>query len=145
MADTVQSYVLANGFRNFAGLFTSFSDATGEAGVIKIDPTIAAAAPQANLGVTTFGQVIYPGTGFKIKRIAAQTQGMTLRIQWVATVSQDLMVTSDDWDVMDWTRYGGLKAPAVAGVTGQISFTTVGAMAGASYSVEIQCLKSVSA
>lgn len=89
--------------------------------------------------------MLYPGTGLKIKRIVGQTQGMTLRIQWVATVSLDICVLSDEWDPMDWTRYGGLKAPAVAGITGQISFTTIGAMNGSSYTVEIQCIKGVSA
>lgn len=141
MVDAVQSYVFANGFRNFAGLYTNTSDATGEAGVIKIDPTAGFVAPAVSLGVSTMGQILYPGTSLKVKRIAAQTQGLTLRIQWVATISQDMMVISDEWDSMDWGKYGGLKAPAVAGVTGQISFTTIGAMVGSSYTVEIHCIK----
>jgi hypothetical protein len=68
---------------------------------------------------------------------------MTLQIRWDANTDQDLLVVSDDWGEMDFAKFGGMKAPAVAGVTGKVLFTTAGQMANSSYSVTIHCIKGI--
>jgi hypothetical protein len=138
MANTLNSYVLANGFRNYAAVYTNSSDGTVETNVVKLDPTSA-----GDMGITIGGTLYYPGIYLKIKRIVYQLQGMTLHIKWDATTPQDLAVLSDEWGEFDWSKFGGMKAPAVAGVTGKILFTTTDNLPVSSYSVEIHCIKGI--
>lgn len=137
MADSVNSYILANGFRNYSAQFTNLSDGTGETAVAKLDPTSA-----GDMGITMAGALYYPTVYLKIKRIEWTVQGMTLRILWDATTDVDLLDCSDAMGVADWSKFGGMKAPAVAGVTGKVLFTTANQLVGSSYSVTVHAIKS---
>lgn len=139
MVDTVTSQLLFNGPRHWAYRFTNVSDATGEAGVTKIDATSGGA-----LGVVVpGGQTQYPGVHLKITKIRYSVLGMSLRVQFHATANADALILSGS-DLKDFTDTGGIQNPgtaALAGSTGSIDFTTVGAASGSTYSVEIEGTK----
>lgn len=142
MADRVSSQVLENGFRNYCAKFTNLSDGTGEAGVAKLDPTSA-----GDMGVNIAGNTLYPGTHLKIMRLEYNVSGMTLQIQWDASAARDLWLLQG-FGHHDFCRQGGLYVPQsagapVAGATGKVLFTTLGAGAGSSYTVTIWARKDV--
>jgi hypothetical protein len=131
MADAVTSQTILDGERLFIGKFTNISDNTGESGVVKIDVS-ALRANAAGLACN----------GVKINKIWAQTQGMGVDILWDATV--DLIcetIPANQFYLMDYSSFGGLPNNAGAGVTGDVLFTTVGAAAGARYTIVIEAIK----
>ena len=122
MADTVTTQVLNDGERNAVLLFTNVSDGTGESAVKKVN--LASLNPQ-------------PGR-VKINRIRYATYGMGVRIYWEAAVNQLAYTLPENHsDDVDFGPDGGLIPPNVAGLTGNILFTTQGHTSGDSYSVEL--------
>lgn len=122
--------------------FTNLSDGTGESAVTKIDPTSSGA-----LGVTIQGNTLYPGVHLKVMEIRYTVSGMTLQIDWDAT-SDVTMWLLQGFGELDFSKTGGLAVPQsggapVAGATGKILFTTLGAGAGSSYTVEMLCKKDI--
>lgn len=140
MADLVTSQLLFNGPRHAVFRFTNVSDGTGEVNVTKVDAT--SAGP---LGVIVQGQTFYPGPHLKIVGIDYDIKSMGLRIQWHATTNQDIEVLGG-FGIKKYKDIGGLQNPgvaALAGATGSIDFTTVGASLNASYSVILRLTKGV--
>lgn len=132
MADTVQTRILANGPKNLVLELTNFSDGTGESGVTKVDAT---SATYAYKGVT-------PGVYLKVVHIDAIIRSGGVRLLWDATADEDLAILNGEHHI-SWKRHGGLKVPAIAGVTGSILLTTVGFMLNSGYNITIHCTKNV--
>lgn len=132
MADTVTSQTMVNGPRNLIMKFTNESDATGESAVVKVDGT---STSLGNNGVA-------PGIHLKVARISFAVAGGQLRVLWKATANTDMVILSGT-GTFDYTYFGGLPNPNNAGANGQILFTTVGFVAGSSYTVEIEMIKGV--
>lgn len=131
MADAVASQTILDGERLFIGKFTNISDGTGETGVVKID--VSALSPNAAGNACN---------GVKINKIWAQTQGMSLDILWDATT--DILcetIPANQFYLMDYSSLGGLSNNAGTGVTGDVSFTTVGAAAADRYTITLECIK----
>lgn len=132
MADTVTSQTLLDGERLIIMKFTNQSDGTGEAAVNKIVP--------ANLAVNAQGKAC---TDLKLNRIWAATTGMAVNLLWDATadvlawtIPQDRIYRMEFGDYL-----GGIPNNSGAGKTGNLAFSTVGASAGDSYSIIVECIK----
>lgn len=142
MADTVTSNFLVNGPRYAVLKLTSVSDGTGEAGVVKVDATATGL-----LGWNVKGQMVYPGVHLALSEIKFSVGGMGVRLQWQASANQDLLIfqASDHW-VLGGERLGfaGLSPPSgLAGATGSILLTTIGAAANSSYSLILTLIKNL--
>ena len=104
---------------------------------MKLDPTAT-----GDMGVTIGGTVYYPGTHLKLLRFNYTVTGMTLEMLWGATSNVDAWLLSG-FGKEEFRMHGGLPVPNVAGATGQLLFTTKGAAAGSSYTVEFLCRKGI--
>lgn len=131
MADAVTSQILVDGTQRAVFKFTNVSDGTGEAGVVKIDVS----------ALTGFqGE---PCTGVSIQRVDVITAGMGLNMLWDATADVLAMTFGEaDFVSLDFSRFGGITNNAGAGKTGDLLFTTIGAVSGDRYMVVIEVLKS---
>jgi hypothetical protein len=143
MADVVTTQILENGPRFIVVKFTNLSDGTGETDVVKIDATLT-----GPYGVTVQGQQFFPGVHLKLVDLKYSVFSMGLRIQWVGSPNnEDMLVlqATDHWQMLDERGgFGGLTVPAgLAGVTGSIAFTTVGAGSGSGYTIIMKLVKGV--
>jgi hypothetical protein len=143
MADAVTSQLLENGRRNWAYLFTSVSDGTGESGVVKVDGS--AAGP---LGIFLYGQNFYPLSNIKITEVRFNVKGMDLQIIWDATTPQNALVLgSDTAHTISFEDIGGIAAASggtvITGATGKIKFTTMGAMVNSGYTIFMRGTKGI--
>lgn len=147
MADAVSTSVLENGPVWFRAKFTNLSDATGETGVTKLDPT-SAATGMNNMGVVIQGQTLYPGTHLKIMEIRYTVTNMTVEMYWDATTPQDLWLLNG-FDHLNFRKSGGIHVPlqasgaVITGATGIVKFTTKGAASGSSYTIDMLCKKDI--
>lgn len=133
MADTVTTRIVANGARNLIVRYTNFSDATGESGVVKFDAT----------SVANGYQGVAPGINVKVQWITWSVTGSAaVRIRWQATADEDAFIASYN-NTIDFTPFGGLKPPPIAGITGSLKFTTSGFAAGSAYDILICYVKGV--
>jgi hypothetical protein len=131
MADTVSSQTILDGERLFIGKFTNISDGTGETAVVKIDVS--------TLNPNAFGLAC---NGVKINKIWATTHGMEVRILFDATADTFAwMIPQNTNYLMDFSTFGGIPSNAGAGVTGDVSFTTLDASNGDMYSIIIEGIK----
>ena len=132
MVDTVTTQTLLDGERLVIMKFTNVSDGTGETAVNKI--------VVANLAANNWGAAC---TDLKINKIWSTTTGMAVNVLWDATA--DVLA----WTLPQDTNYhmcfgehlGGIPNNAGAGKTGNIAFSTIGASAGDSYSIILECIK----
>lgn len=139
MVDTVSSTLLENGNNWFSYNLTNFSDGTGETSVVKVDGS--ASGP---LGVVYRGQTLYPGIHIKVREIRFQVTDMAVRLQWDATIPQDIVTLSPGADTLVYDRIGGLFIPVgLAGATGKILLTTVGQQVNSSYGIRILGTKGI--
>ena len=132
MADTVASALLENGSKNWAYSFTNLSDGTGEAAVTKVDGS--SAGP---LGVTIAGNTLYPVQHIKVLDIEYDIKGMQVQIIWDATAAKNAFLLAG-FGRLKFRRQGGIASvdangASLAGATGKIQFTTLGAGAGSTY------------
>lgn len=131
MADVVNSLLVENGPRNWGYQLTSFSDGTGETGVVKVDGS--ATGP---LGVLIAGQTFYPGIHLKIREIRFQVTDMSVRLQWDATTPRDIVTLSPGADTLKFEKFAGLFIPpGLTGATGKILLTTEGQQVNSSYMI----------
>lgn len=142
MADATTIQVLENGNQWYRAKFTNFSDGTGETAVVKVDPTSSGA-----LGVVIQGQTLYPGTHLKLMEMSYTVSGMTLLIQWDASMKQDMWYLQG-YGSYNFRKRGGLYVPQsagapVTGATGKVLFTTEGAAGGSSYTVDMTFKKDI--
>jgi hypothetical protein len=132
MVDTVTTQTLLDGERLVIMKFTNVSDGTGESAVTKIDVSTLSSNPNGDAC-----------TGVKINKIWSTTTGMAVNILWDATT--DVLA----WTIPQDTNYymcfgehlGGIPNNAGAGKTGDVAFSTIGAAAGDSYSIILECIK----
>ena len=127
MADAVTSQTIVDNVRTFVGKFTNVSDATGETNVVKVDLS---------------GDIPNPTTHLKIWRIWYDCKTMAVRLKWDATSAVDIAILGG-FGFLDFRDFGGLTNNGGAGVTGKITFTTIGAVANASYTIILECKKGV--
>lgn len=143
MADVVTSQLLENGPRRVVYKFTNFSDGTGETGVVKVDPTLT-----GPLGNMSQGSPLYPGVHLTIVGLIYDIRNMAVRIQWDASSAVDAFLISGagagPFRLMDERAgFGGVYSPAVAGATGKVLFTTVGAAPNTTYTIIMTLLKNI--
>jgi hypothetical protein len=124
MADAVSTQTLIDGDRVAILKFTNISDGTGETGALKVDvSTLSAPAGKVCSSVA-------------IDRVYASTVGMGVDILWDATTDVvALTLGQDQFFEYQFDDIGGLWNNAGAGKTGDIMFTTVGAVAGDRYTI----------
>ena len=138
MADIVSTQILENGPSRMVVKFTNFSDGSGETGVKKVDAT-------ADSYSNTIAGNVYPaGVNLKVIGLWYDIKSMSLRIQWDASSAVDMLILGGfgRWPMKDMRGgFQGLTCPVVAGATGSILFTTVGAAANSSYTVMMEILK----
>jgi len=127
MADSVTSQTIMDGSKTVVMKFTSVSDGTGETAVVKADASALLNAP----------------TKLKIMRVWAMTDGLSVNVLFDATADVlALSVPAGFMEHLDFRSFGGINNNAGSGVTGDISFTTVGAGAGDTYSIILELSKS---
>lgn len=130
MADAVTSQTIFDGERMAVMKFTNLSDGTGEAAVVKVDVSA--------LASSAFGR---PCDGVTIERIHYTIGGMTVSLLWDATADVPALILAPGQSVFDFAK---IQVPnnSGAGKTGDILFTTTGAVAGSSYTIMLEMVKS---
>lgn len=138
MADTVVNVVETNNPRNAIVRVNILSDGVGTIGLKIWD-----AAAAAN-GYIVQGQVLLPGVHTTLIGLDFDVQDMKFRLDWEATADQLLFVSGASPESFDWKDIGGLRVPAaLAGATGSIKLSTIGAAANASLSLILHLRKNV--
>lgn len=143
MADAVTSQLIENGPRRVVYKFTNVSDGTGESAVTKVNAT-----STGPLGVVVQGQTFYPGVHLKLVDLVYDVRTMAVRIQWEASSNVDIWIASGQgagpFMFLDSRGgFSGVPNPNTAGATGSIQFTTIGAVANASYSIVMTLIKGI--
>ena len=132
MADAVASQTLFDGERKAIMKFTNTSDGTGESNVIKVNP--ASLSPSAAGGACN---------GVAITKITALTHGMEVQLKWKATTPVVIeTIPQNSQYTQDFEKIGGLTNNAGVGKDGAITFTTLDASAGDTYTVVLEMVKS---
>lgn len=131
MADAVASQTIMDGERVAIMKFTNSSDGTGETNVVKVNP--ASLNPSAAGGACD---------GVTITKITALTHGMEIQLKWKATTPVVIeTIPQNNAYTQDYSQIGGLINNAGAGKDGAITFTTLDASAGDTYSVVLEMVK----
>jgi len=125
MADAVASQTLLDGPGLCVIKCTNVSDGTGESAVVKVDVSGLTPAPSR----------------VSIKRIVASTSGMGVRILWDATTDVVCFLVAQD-QTIDLTFDPPLVNNSGDGITGDVSFTTIGHTSGDTYTIILYCGKS---
>jgi hypothetical protein len=132
MADAVASQTLFDGERVAIMKFTNTSDGTGETNVVKVNPALL--TPSAS-GRTC--------TKVTITKITALTHGMEVQLKWKASTPVVIeTIPQNNSYQQDFSAIGGLTNNAGTGVDGAITFTTLDASAGDTYTVVLEMVKS---
>lgn len=130
MADAVTSQTILDGDRNAVLKFTNISDGTGESAVLKVD--VATLTRETGTGRAC--------TGVKISAVRYDIFGMSVSILWDATADVPALILAG-FGKQDFRKVGFIPNNAGAGKTGNILFTTIGATAGDTYSIELHMIK----
>lgn len=131
MADAVASQTIMDGERVAIMKFTNFSDGTGETNVVKVNP--------ASLNASAAGGAC---DGVTITKITALTHGMEVQLKWKATTPVVIeTIPQNNSYTQDYSQIGGLINNAGAGKDGAITFTTLDASSGDTYSVVLEMVK----
>lgn len=131
MADAVASQTLLDGERVAIMKFTNSSDGTGETNVVKVNP--ASLAPSAAGGACD---------AVTITKITALTHGMEVVLKWKATTPVVIeTIPQNNAYTQDFEKIGGLTNNAGTGKDGAITFSTLDASAGDSYTVVLEMVK----
>lgn len=131
MADAVSSQTLFDGERVVIMKFTNSSDGTGETNVIKVNP--------ASLASSASGCAC---SRVSITKITALTHGMEVQLKWKATTPVVIeTIPQNNAYTQDYEKIGGLTNNAGTGVDGAITFSTLDASAGDTYTVTLEMVK----
>jgi len=131
MADAVTSQTIQDGQRTAIMKFTNLSDATGETNVVKVN--VSDLEAQETTGAAC--------TSVTVQSIQFVTYGLSVRIDLDATANVLLATLPENYsDTLDFSDYG-VPNNAGGGVTGDILFSTIGAIAGDSYMVVLTMTK----
>lgn len=130
MVDAVTSQVIFDGTRTAVMKFTNISDGTGETAALKVDVSALSGFQGSSC------------TGVNIVTLDAMTVGMGVDILWDATTDVVCYtIGADQFVSFDFARFGGVTNNAGSGKTGDISFTTIGAIAGDRYTIVLEMTK----
>lgn len=131
MADAVTSQTVFDGERVAVMKFTNISDGTGETAVLKVDVSALSsnAAGKACDGVT-------------LDRIHASINGMSVAVLWDADTDVPAVILAPGMYTFDHGKRVQLPNNAGTGKTGDVSFTTIGASSGDTYSIVLEMVKS---
>lgn len=130
MADAVTTIVTNNGAKNYIARFTNISDGTGESAVIKIDKS------------TLVNEMGFEPAKLAIAEASWSIQGFSsVRILWDHTADDTGLVLSAGNGYRSYQDKGYLNDPGTAGGTGDILFTTAGALSGATYDINLTVVK----
>ena len=129
MADVVTSQTIFDGDRKAIMKFTNVSDGTGETNVAKV--TV------ANLIANTFGETC---TAVAIERIHVSVSTMKVNIQWDASSQVPAFIAAPGVYTFD-LHHAQLPNNAGTGKTGNITFSTISAAAGATYTIILEMVK----
>ena len=131
MADAVASQTLLDGERVAIMKFTNSSDGTGETNVIKVNPSsLAASAAGGACDAVT------------ITKVTALTHGMEVQLKWKASTPVIIeTIPQNNVYTQDYSAIGGLINNSGAGKDGAITFTTLDASAGDTYTVVLEMVK----
>lgn len=131
MADAVASQTIFDGERVAIMKFTNTSDGTGETNVVKVNP--ASLNPSAAGGACD---------GVSLLKMTALTHGMEVQLKWKATTPVVIeTVPQNNSYTQDYSAFGGLTNNAGTGKDGAITFTTLDASAGDTYTVVLEMNK----
>ena len=131
MADAVASQTLFDGERMAIMKFTNTSDGTGETNVVKVNPS--------SLNPSEAGGACDAVT---ITKVTALTHGMDVQLKWKATAPVIIeTIPQNNAYQQDFEKIGGLTNNAGAGKDGAITFTTLDASAGDTYTVVLEMVK----
>jgi hypothetical protein len=124
MADAVKTHVLLNSGDTYVALFTSVSDGTGEAAVVKVDIS----------GLTDVtGRV---PTKLRIMRAEWCVQGFPyVKIAFDASADDTALVLNGVGKMCLGKKYGGIQDPLSSGTTGDIMFTAPAGASTGSYTI----------
>ena len=131
MADAVASQTIYDGERVAIMKFTNLSDGSGENKVLKVD--VSALSPSAS------GKAC---NGVTITKIHAAVHGMEVQIWWDADTDVLAWIIAREANyTFDFSAFGGLTNNAGAGKDGAITFTTLDASAGDTYTIVLEMVK----
>jgi len=131
MADAVASQTLMDGERVAIMKFTNTSDGTGETNVVKVNP--ASLTPSGSGGACD---------RVTITKVTGLTHGMEVQLKWKATTPVVIeTIPQNNSYTQDYSKIGGLTNNAGTGVDGAITFTTLDASAGDTYTVVLEMVK----
>lgn len=131
MADAVASQTIFDGEHTAIMKFTNTSDGTGETNVVKVNP--------ASLSPSASGCAC---NKVSITKITALTDGMEVQLKWKANTPVIIeTVPQNNNYTQDYSNFGGLTNNAGTGVDGAITFTTLNAASGDTYSVVLEMIK----
>ena len=132
MADAVGSQTLMDGERVAIMKFTNTSDGTGETNVVKVNPALL--APSGSGGGAC--------DCVTITKITGLTHGMEVQLKWKASTPVVIeTIPQNNAYQQDFEKIGGLTNNAGTGVDGAITFTTLDASAGDTYTVVLEMVK----
>lgn len=117
--------ILVDGVHNVVTKHVCTWETADESAVVKVDVSALSGAPSK----------------VKINKIHYSVAGQVVRLLWDATTDVTIVDLQGD-GCLDATCFGGLYNNAGAGVTGDISLTTVGGGTGDSYSIILEMQKS---
>ena len=126
MADTVDSKTLFSGRRRYIVKFTNISDGTGESAVVKVTKSSLTGPNGSAPSKIVIEEVQWSVQGFS-----------SVRVFWDHTTDDEALVLGAGVGYMNFVAAGGNIDPASSGGTGDIIFTTAGAVSGATYDVTL--------
>ena len=131
MADAVASQTLLDGERIAIMKFTNASDGTGETNVVKVNPS--SLAPSAAGGACD---------AVTITKVTGLLHGMEVQMKWKASTPVIIETTPQNSAyTQDYFAIGGLVNNAGTGKDGAITFTTLDASSGDTYTVVLEMVK----
>jgi len=126
MADVVNTNVIFNGSRRYVAQFTNVSDGTGESDVVKVDISSLVGSGGVAPASVAIDKVQYSINGFT-----------NVQVQFDHNTDDEGVVLAPGNGELCFRAAGGLQDPKSAGGTGDILFTTSGAISGASYDITL--------
>lgn len=130
MADTVSTITILNGPTRLDMKFLNKSDGTGESAVTKVTMSsyTNASIPPGTLSNVNIETIKYDIQGMKVQIIADGTSPIVL-------------ATLGGFGTLDYTTSGGLCTKNAGSGGGNIKFTTIGAVSGSTYDIELKMKK----
>lgn len=129
MADAVDTVVISNNPNRYVARFTNRSDGTGEADVVKVDKS------------TLIGLEGVEPSKLQLEWAQWSIQGFSsVQAEWDHATDDEMIIMGAGNGYRDFTNPGPLADPGSAGGTGDVLFTTFGALVNATYDI-VMCFR----